>query len=140
MPELTTEAARGMAEYIDLTTNIIQEQKQANANLTAELKQVKQQKQASALDSETVRDTVDNMIRANFIKQAEREDAITALTNQPGKALEVLNKLASKSVEEKPLPSLGKAAATQPSAVSYGAPRKSDEFFEQKFRGIASRL
>ena len=130
------QTASQMAEYIQLTDGLIREFKEANDQLTEELS--RHQKTASAqlqpLDVDAVSQTVDNIIRAGFIKKAEREDARAAISRNPSTLLTFLDKLAAQHItqRESVAAPLGKAVGQAPAPAG----RESDRVFEERFNGF----
>lgn len=130
--------AKEMAEYIQLSYEILADRE---ATIQKQASALSSQKQASAqLNSSAVVETIDNCIGAGFIKEAERQQAIDAVTADPATLLGFLDKLAAKTVEtRKAVAPLGKGVqktATKPAGESV---RESDALFESAFRAPVGR-
>jgi hypothetical protein len=141
---ISSKEARNAVEYIQVTSDLINELQQKNAALEAgsrELqKQAKLQKQASAskpaLDRTAVELTVDNMVKAGFFKQAEKANAVEHILQEPASLLSCLNKLATDSMNR--VPKLGKGVTDK--QASAPAERESDRQFESFTRNLYSKV
>lgn len=128
--------AQEMAEYIQLTDGIMADQKATIEKQAAELQA---QKEASTdetvvLEKSAVEQTVDNCIAAGFIKEAERDQAIKVVTDDPAELLGFLDKLSAQTVESrKAVPALGQAVGEQKVAAGTEPVRESDQIFEAAF-------
>jgi len=140
--KLTPQVSAGMAEYIGLTDELISGLRNKVASLETNLKHEKTQKvasnQAPSLDVDAVNSTVSNIISAGFLKKADQEQAITAINSNPATLLDFLDKLASKTINNRQVKPTGKAVQQEKTASS--TRRDSDVAFEQTFSRLGSQL
>ena len=131
---------RQMAEYIGITDELITDLRQKVASLQKSANQKPStEKQASAaptLDPEAIKDTVSNIISAGFLKKADQAAAVTAINSNPAALLDFLDKLASKSIQNKQAPKLGKAIEKK----AQDSIRESDANFEKTFGRLGARM
>lgn len=140
MPEdLNDKVAEFVSDARALIGELTQERDQALQKV-AELESTKgQQKQAAVNgpDRDVVESTVDATVQAGFLKQADREQAIQAISDDPANApLVFLGKLAARRIEqaESTVPTLGKSFKKEAGHTPTGEPvRESDKFFEDRF-------
>jgi len=101
------------------------------------------QKEAS-LEKTAVDGTVDKIIQAGFLKEAQREQALQAIADDPaGSLLDFLDKLASQRIQNARaqadmMPKLGHAVETGQETASALDVRDSDRSFEQTFDNLAA--
>ena len=94
---------------------------------------------APGLEREVVETTVDHLVDAKFLKQADREQAVTAILDDPATALlSFCDKLAVRRCESEAavMPKLGHAVdeiLESDSALS----RESDKAFEHRFNALS---
>ena len=89
-------------------------------------------------DREVVETTVDHLVDAKFLKQADREQAVTAILDDPATALlSFCNKLAVRRCEseEAVMPKLGHAVDGILESDSASS-RESDKAFEHRFNAL----
>ena len=143
---LTNEQVEQIREYVTGSESIRDAlQKEAEA-LRESLNGL--QKQASlapehvsaALPAERVTATADSMVKAGFIKTAERDALIQQVTADPAFLLDCLDKLAEREIG-RDLPSIGKPAAVEvPVLQKTAGNTKSDKQWEEGFQRLRQHL
>ena len=139
---MDNQTAHDMAEYIQLTDEIIATEKQASQVLRKENEalQARSQKQASSpFEAAQVSTTVGNIIEAGFLKEAERDLAITEIQRDPAALLRFLDKLASTTIKTRSVASLGQGVEKQATA-SGSTERESDKVFDRTFAALGTRI
>ena len=105
-----------VAQYVKEADECIDAQKAEIADLKTQLESQKTATEGSvSVDADAVTAAVNNMVDAGFIKQAEQEQAVSAITADPTSLVGFVSKLASNTIEHNrvSVPSLGKASDTQ---------------------------
>ena len=131
--KFTKQDAAQMAEYIELTDDLLTKQAAEIAQLKEESQRV--QKQAAdvsqpVLSQDKIAATVADLITAGLAKESERKDLLKHLET-PENVLDALNKVASvRAKSAGTVPPMGKVAST--GKVSTGK-RESDTHFERQF-------
>ena len=135
LQQINPELAQKVASYIKETDALITELKTERDSLRQKTAALEKNASGTPLDAAAVVTAVDHVIQAGFMKQADRDKAIKAITTQPALALlSFVDKLASQriSVRDTGMPKLGRAVETP--VVPGSAPvRESDRVFEQRF-------
>lgn len=104
------------------------------------------QKQASeTFAGDQLTQTVDLMIQAGFLKEAERSDAVQKIASDPDTALKLLGELSRRTITFHKTagtrPVLGRGVAAASSTTNSGEQvRESDTVFDQRFGALAQRL
>jgi hypothetical protein len=116
---MSNEFQNKVAQYVIESDECIEAQKAEINSLRA---RVGSQKTASgrsvSVNTDAVRTAVDSMVDAGFIKQAEHEQAVSAIVADPSALIGFVSKLASNTIEynRTSVPRLGKASTTQKTA------------------------
>jgi len=133
-----------VAEYVQTSQSLLQEFKEANDKLTAELTALKGQSKvasASRLVEDKVKATVENAISAGFLKQAEQEEAVSQIMTNPSVLLEFIDKLAANaSQSRKEVRSMGRPSGTEKTASAASGIRESDRVFEAAFDRLSNNI
>jgi hypothetical protein len=136
--------ATKVAAYVKDTDEVIQQLRSEKTELEKAASLSKTASAKPAIDPVAVETTVEKIVRAGFLKQADREQAIRAITDDPATSLlGFIEKLAERRIESEAtgrVPSLGHAV-TKEGKESGSAPavRESDKLFEQRFNSLQAR-
>jgi hypothetical protein len=140
--------ALDMAEYVELTSGIIQGYKEKIASLEKQASVAAQapraEKEASlraALDETAVTQTVGAMVSAGFLKEAERSKVEDMFKTDPTAALTCITKLAETETKRR-IPSMGKSLKERDwtEGASFETKRASDAQFEEMTRRLYHRV
>lgn len=127
MIEFTDKEAAGLAEYVQLTSELIDGlQKQVS---TMEEKQAGEEQ--PVLDKDQVQTTVENLAKAGLVKQDEMQDKVAELQD-PSNVLKALNNVAALRNKAGTMRPMGKVAGDK-SKSDHAKVRESDATFEKQF-------
>lgn len=124
---------KGAGEVIDA----LQKESRDKTQTISALKAAKEaaEKQASektpeVFDTEKIASTVDLLVEADMITEADREKVASGLQSRPEKSLEVLSMLAQKDIDSR-VKRIGKTKKRQEKTASTDSDRESDRAWTQ---------
>jgi ABC-type transporter MlaC component len=130
-----------MAEYIQRSQEIITNLRDENEGLRKHASQEKVASGSPALDTDGVENMVDHVIEAGLLKEAQRQEAIDAMSADPNSLVTFVDQLATKSLEKTATaaPSLGRPYK-QEKQSSAASVRESDQAYDKLCRSLRSRV
>ena len=132
--DVAPETAEKIAMFIGETDELIQELRHERNFLRNKVGSY-----ASGPEREVVETTVDHLVDAKFLKQADREQAVTAILDDPATALlSFCDKLAVRRCESEAavMPKLGHAVDGILES-DFAPSRESDKAFEHRFNALS---
>lgn len=138
LPAMHPELAQKVASYIKETDALITELKSERDALLTKTASLEKNASGAQLPVDKVANLVDQVVRAGFLKQADREAAIKAISEQPvNSLLSFVEKLASKRISAgAAMPVLGRAVGQETESGAAAGGRESDRVFEQRFNHL----
>lgn len=140
LSQINPDLAQKVAAYIKETDALITDLKKERDALQQKAAALEKNASGNPLEAETITATVDRVIKAGFLKQADRDQAIAAITERPATALlSFIDKLATRRIDASAatMPKLGRAVSAETETGSAQASvRESDRLFEQRFNNF----
>jgi hypothetical protein len=136
--QINPELAQKVAMYIKETDALIHELKSERDAFQQKAASLEKNASGSPIEMAKITAVVNQVIQAGFLKQADRDKAIQAISAQPANALlSFVEKLASQRISAgAQMPKLGRAVGTETESGSAPTVRESDRVFEQRFNNF----
>lgn len=96
---------------------------------------------SAALPEDKVTATVENMVKAGYVKEAEKGKVVARIGEDPAFLLDCLDKVAAMEIERNiPVKPMGKVATVEAPAEKTAGARKSDEAWKAGFERLQTLI